>query len=1395
MTSTINKVSQNVLNQLPEFIRADYPAFEKFLQYYYKGQEKTGQPQNIVNEFREYLNIDEFDFNLIQSETSLLEEVTATSDTITVESVDDFAETNGSLLVNDEIIYYERADKSPEISLTDGVSYSEFREKWVELQNPYLQFNGVNKTFALLSEDNPIAPPSDDHIVVRLFGKYQIPGVDYTVAGTDIVFTEPPRSPNPSDSVEETAIFYLKGFLQDSIRVLDPINSNFNSSNTEFNLTSGNFKYVPVLTVYLQVIIADKLLIPYIDYSVVNDGTNEILKLKTAPASDDRVYIGSIEAPITSFGTGASAVAQITNGKLSGIKVKGGGKDYRLTNPPAVTVITTIGGGGASAESLVNGIKNLTLLDGGAGYSDLQPPIVDIQVPTAAGGEAATAKATVVNGHVTAIELVNSGSNYTFTPRIVFKDPGGGVLSQPTLDANNGVDPASITVTSGGVGYTVPPTVYVDAPTGTDPVQAEITAEITNGSLTGFSVVNRGRGYTSAPRIAIIDPGAAQILDVTVDSTGRVIDIELLSGGSGYVDVPSIYIVDNRKDNSGQFIGGTGATAVASIFNGQITDINITNFGTGYSITEPPTIIIQRPPSATASAEVGFGEVTGFKVVEQGTAYNKAQFVGCARGVSGLVGYDKDGNAIFENQTYPAVHPVLTSTVKCLDGVFIEKMLTKFTEQYLPDIPKIDLSTININTVIKNIRTFYSAKGTPKSIAYLFKILYGEDVSVSYPKEQIVKPSAATWQVDTILRCVIVEGDANNLADGLIQQFPDNVDPSIGTASALIENFISIKTSELEIFEIVLSEETIEGEFTIPYKTKLAEGINSTDSVITVDSTIGWPERNGEVLIGTELIRYKEKSLNQFIECTRSVNGVVEDWDSATEVTSNFYVYVNYNQTTQITIKVVGIVKAENTTLTNDGSYYLPGDKLTVSKLGATEDAKLLDTWNYNVKKLVSVTGITFGGLNNQTATVTCSNNHGLLVGDQVTIYGANPILYNGTYFVQSRESATVFKYELAQPGSTIPQGNILISVDLNRGKSDVQSINNVISIYTTNIQNTFFNDEYVYVAASGIPNYKIGPFAGQALIPGNQRKLLRFPRNAQTISTKDEIVPGAIGGWVNGVSAWSYKSDNKKIFGKITGISIDNAGSEYDAGAPPNLTLSGGGGTGAAAAVVVNGSITAIDVSSSGTGYTEPPLVSIVGGGGSGASATAVVVNQAVSRVLINDGGTGYTSKPEITIVGGGGAGAVAEASVRGPIKNVNITSEGTEYTSSPTVTLSSGTGAQAQAIVNNGRIISIAVINAGNGYTTPPTVEIYGDGFGAVAKAVIDTDGENAGRVTSITINNRGINYTSGTTVIVLSSVGKDAKFTASVQDWTYNLAPITSLDSAQGSVFSGLNNQYGG
>ena len=52
---------------------------------------------------------------------------------------------------------------------------------------------------------------------------------------------------------------------------------------------------------------------------------------------------------------------------------------------------------------------------------------------------------------------------------------------------------------------------------------------------------------------------------------------------------------------------------------------------------------------------------------------------------------------------------------------------------------------------------------------------------------------------------------------------------------------------------------------------------------------------------------------------------------------------------------------------------------------------------------------------------------------------------------------------------------------------------------------------------------------------------------------------------------------------------------------------------------------------------------------------------------------------------------------------------------------------------------ISEIQVTNAGNGYTTAPTVTITGDGTGAVANAIIVN-----GRIQGIEVTNRGINYT---------------------------------------------------
>ena len=154
-------------------------------------------------------------------------------------------------------------------------------------------------------------------------------------------------------------------------------------------------------------------------------------------------------------------------------------------------------------------------------------------------------------------------------------------------------------------------------------------------------------------------------------------------------------------------------------------------------------------------------------------------------------------------------------------------------------------------------------------------------------------------------------------------------------------------------------------------------------------------EKNGTIIIDdSEVVQYKEKSLNQFIECTRSKNGVVEDWDPGTTIHSDIFVYVNRGQNTEVKLRVLGIAEAGTTVLEDTGSYYLPGDSFHVAALGGTDTDERLQSWLYNVKKLIKVTSITPGGSNNQTATVVCDNPHGLLVEDKVTIYGANPAIY-----------------------------------------------------------------------------------------------------------------------------------------------------------------------------------------------------------------------------------------------------------------------------------------------------------------------------------------------------------------------------------------------------------------
>ena len=183
-----SSVSLSVLNQLPDFIQDGSPLFETFLSHYYKSQERAGGPIGILNNLTEYFDISKYDLTKLNSSSSLIGNISSTDTNIEVQTTEGFVEKNGTILINDEIVYYESVKKSPSIKLSGGISYPEFLKKIVELSNPYLEFDGIETEFSIRLNNVPVFPPTPQHIIVKLYGNYLIPEIDYTVFNDKIVF-------------------------------------------------------------------------------------------------------------------------------------------------------------------------------------------------------------------------------------------------------------------------------------------------------------------------------------------------------------------------------------------------------------------------------------------------------------------------------------------------------------------------------------------------------------------------------------------------------------------------------------------------------------------------------------------------------------------------------------------------------------------------------------------------------------------------------------------------------------------------------------------------------------------------------------------------------------------------------------------------------------------------------------------------------------------------------------------------------------------------------------------------------------------------------------------------------------------------------------------------------
>ena len=161
--------------------------------------------------------------------------------------------------------------------------------------------------------------------------------------------------------------------------------------------------------------------------------------------------------------------------------------------------------------------------------------------------------------------------------------------------------------------------------------RATATATIGNGGIYKIDLVSGGAGYTNAPTIVIEPPDSGtQATAVAITSTSgsrlntslRVFDIRITNPGAGYTQIPNIqFIPEDGK--------GVGASAVAGLgTSGVITGITLTSDGAGYFT--PPLVTVSNPAAGgevgvlTARINTTTNRVTHIDILNAGHSYASA---------------------------------------------------------------------------------------------------------------------------------------------------------------------------------------------------------------------------------------------------------------------------------------------------------------------------------------------------------------------------------------------------------------------------------------------------------------------------------------------------------------------------------------------------------------------------------------------------------------------------------------------------------------------------------------------------------------------------------------------------------------------------------------------------
>ncbi len=181
-----------------------------------------------------------------------------------------------------------------------------------------------------------------------------------------------------------------------------------------------------------------------------------------------------------------------------------------------------------------------------------------------------------------------------------------------------------------------------------------------------------GQDYVSPSVIFVSPPGSGCVLDLKL-SNGSVVDVEIVSRGSGYRVAPLVEITGD----------GVGAKVVLTVTDGQVRRAIIVSGGEGYSTI---SATVTTGSGAVGVPVVSSGRIVDVTIVSGGSGYSEAPEVVFSDGGGG--GSGAEGYAVVENGQVVAVvmqslkQSELTQKIMMEETESIDGMLRRYYPQY-----------------------------------------------------------------------------------------------------------------------------------------------------------------------------------------------------------------------------------------------------------------------------------------------------------------------------------------------------------------------------------------------------------------------------------------------------------------------------------------------------------------------------------------------------------------------------------------------------------------------------------------------------------------------------------------------------------------------------------------